>query len=78
MRWADKKIAFRDAAAQATFAHLNAIGSGSAALAPASVFRLELVRDPWQIKGHIFVASACPLLERTGELLPSRRLARMR
>jgi phosphate:Na+ symporter len=31
-----------------------------------------------QINGHIVAASAYPLLERTGELLPSRRTARMR
>jgi Na+/phosphate symporter len=31
-----------------------------------------------QINGHIVAASAYPLLERTGELLPSRRVARKR
>lgn len=75
---ADEKIAFRDAESQAALAHLNAIGSGSAALARASAFRLELMRDLKQINGHIVAASAYPLLERTGELLPSRRVARKR
>ncbi|WP_296707701.1 Na/Pi cotransporter family protein [Rhodoblastus sp.] len=75
---ADEKIAFRDAESQAALAHLNAIGSGSAALARASAFRLELMRDLKQINGHIVAASAYPLLERTGELLPSRHLARKR
>jgi phosphate:Na+ symporter len=74
----DEKIAFRDAESQAALAHLNAIGSGSAALARASAFRLELMRDLKQINGHIVAASAYPLLERTGELLPSRRVARKR
>jgi phosphate:Na+ symporter len=74
----DEKIAFRDAETQAALAHLNAIGSGSAALARASAFRLELMRDLKQINGHIVAASAYPLLERTGELLPSRRVARKR
>jgi phosphate:Na+ symporter len=75
---ADEKVAFRDAESQAALAHLNAIGSGSAALARASAFRLELMRDLKQINGHIVAASAYPLLERTGELLPSRRAVRKR
>lgn len=75
---ADEKVAFRDAESQAALAHLNAIGSGSAAHARASAFRLELMRDLKQINGHIVAASAYPLLERTGELLPSRRVARKR
>jgi phosphate:Na+ symporter len=74
----DEKIAFRDAESQAALAHLDAIGSGSAALVRASAFRLELMRDLKQINGHIVAASAYPLLERTGDLLPSRRVARKR
>jgi phosphate:Na+ symporter len=36
------------------------------------------MRDLKQINGHIVAASAYPLLERTGDLLPSRRVARKR
>jgi len=75
---ADEKVAFRDAESQAALAHLNAIGSSSALAAKASALRLELMRDLKQVNSHIVAASAYPLLERTGELLPSRRLDRGR
>jgi phosphate:Na+ symporter len=75
---ADEKVAFRDAESQAALSHLNAIGSESAFVAQASALRLELMRDLKQVNSHIVAASAYPLLERTGELLPSRRLDRGR
>lgn len=73
----DEKVAFREVESQAAAAHLNAIGSGSAFDARDSAFRLQLIRDLKQINGHIVAASAYPLLERTGELLPNRRAATM-
>jgi phosphate:Na+ symporter len=72
---ADEKQVFRDAEAKAALDHLSVIGAGSAAEARASALRLELIRDLKQINGHIVAASAYPLLERSGELLPSRRIA---
>lgn len=72
---ADEKIAFRDAEAKAALDHLGVIGSGSAAEAQTSAFQLELIRDLKQINSHIVAASAYPLLERAGELLPSRTVA---
>ncbi len=69
----DEKIAFRDAEAQAARAHFASIGSAQTAEAQENALRLDLMRDLKAINGHIVAASAYPVLERTGELLPSRR-----
>ena len=68
----DEKIAFRDAESQAALAHFSAAGAPPSLETQASALRLDLMRDLKQINGHIVAASAYPLLERKGELLPSR------
>jgi len=41
---------------------------------PTSALRLDLVRSLKQVNGHI-IAAAYPILDRRGELLPTRRAA---
>ncbi|WP_298355588.1 Na/Pi cotransporter family protein [Rhodoblastus sp.] len=72
----DEKVVFRDAEAKAALDHLNAVGTGNGGAARNSVFRLALIRDLKQVNSHVVAAAAYPLLEKAGELLPSRRVAR--
>ncbi|MCS0502681.1 Na/Pi cotransporter family protein [Ancylobacter mangrovi] len=69
---ADEKVAFRDAEARATRAHFDRLRSGVLATAQASALQLDLLRDLKLINSHIVAAAAYPVLERSGELLPSR------
>ena len=71
----DEKIVFRDAELQAARAHFESMASAPPIEAQASALRLDLLRDLKLINSHIVAASAYPVLERTGELLPSRRAA---
>ena len=73
----DEKIIFRDAESQAARAHFETLAAASPIEAQASALRLDLLRDLKLINSHIVAASAYPVLERTGELLPSRRAANM-
>ncbi len=68
----DEKVAFRDAESQAALAHFSVAGASPSPETQASALRLDLMRDLKQINGHIVAASAYPLLEKKGELLPSR------
>jgi phosphate:Na+ symporter len=68
----DEKIAFRDAESQAALAHFAVAGAPPTPETQASALRLDLMRDLKLINGHIVAASAYPLLERQGELLPNR------
>jgi phosphate:Na+ symporter len=69
---AEEKTAFRDAEAVATRAHFERMRSGRIDTAETSALHLDLLRDMKVINGHIVAAAAYPVLERTGELLPSR------
>lgn len=72
----DEKIAFRDAEAQAAQEEVAALTAAAAPnAAPRRALRLELLRDLKQINSHIVAAAAYPLLEREGELAPSRMMA---
>jgi phosphate:Na+ symporter len=71
---AEEKVAFRDAEAAATMTHLERLRSGRVESAETSSLHLDLLRDMKQINSHIIAAAAYPVLERTGELLPSRLL----
>ena len=73
---ADEKIAFRDAEAAATSAHVERLRSGRLDSAETSALHLDLLRDMKQINSHLVAAAAYPVLERAGELLPSRLAAR--
>lgn len=69
---ADEKVAFREAEAQATTAHFERLRSGRLDTAQTSSIHLDILRDIKLINSQIVAAAAYPVLERTGELLPSR------
>ena len=69
---ADEKVAFREAESQATLAHFEQLRNGQLGGVQASALHLDLLRDMKLINSHIIAAAAYPVLEREGELLPSR------
>lgn len=69
---ADEKIAFRDAESRATLQHFERLRDSELPTAQASALHLDLLRDMKLINSHIVAAAAYPILERSGELLPSR------
>ena len=71
---AEEKEAFRQLEAEATrdyLERLRAPGGGN----PGTALALDLLRDIKQINSHLVAASAYPVLERLGALLPSRVVA---
>jgi phosphate:Na+ symporter len=66
-----EKEVFRDLEAQATEAHFARIRSGRVESVETSALHLDVLRDLKRINAHI-AAAAYPVLERLGELLPSR------
>jgi len=72
---ADEKVAFREAELQATVAHFETLRGGRLDDAQRSALRLDLLRDMKLINGQIVASAAYPILDRSGELLPSRRAA---
>ncbi|MET1047566.1 MAG: Na/Pi cotransporter family protein [Hyphomicrobium sp.] len=71
-RLADEKVAFRDAEARATLAHVQKMRSGRLETLQATALHLDLLRDMKLLNSHIVAAAAYPVLERSGALLPSR------
>jgi len=69
---AQEKVTFREAEAKATESHLGRIRSGRMESIRTSSLHLDLLRDMKLVNSHIVAAAAYPVLERTGELLPSR------
>ncbi|MGO1073969.1 Na/Pi cotransporter family protein [Inquilinus sp. CA228] len=68
----DEKVAFRDLEAAATQSHFERLRAGRRDTAETSALHLDLLRDMKRVNGHIVAAAAYPVLERSGELLPSR------
>jgi phosphate:Na+ symporter len=68
----DEKVAFRDLEAAATQSHFMRLRTGRRDTAETSALHLDLLRDMKRVNGHIVAAAAYPVLERSGELLPSR------
>jgi phosphate:Na+ symporter len=62
---------FRDLEARATEAHFARIRAGRVESRETSALHLDVLRDVKRINGHL-IAAADPVLDRTGELLPSR------
>jgi len=62
---------FRDLEARATEAHFARIRAGRVESRETSALHLDVLRDLKRINGHL-TAAADPVLDRTGELLPSR------
>jgi phosphate:Na+ symporter len=75
---AEEKGVFRDLEATATRRHLERLRSVQPRAAGASTLHLDVLRDIKQINSHIVAAAAYPVLERLGELLPSRVISRQR
>ncbi|MBS7543957.1 Na/Pi cotransporter family protein [Ancylobacter oerskovii] len=68
----DEKMAFRDAESRATLQHFEGLRDSELPTAQASALYLDLLRDMKLINSHLVAAAAYPILERSGELLPSR------
>jgi phosphate:Na+ symporter len=71
----DEKVYFREAMSRASTAHFEAMRARRFDEAPANALHLDLLRELKSINGLLVASSAYPVLERTGELLPSRRAA---
>ena len=71
---AEEKAVFREVEGEATRSHLARLRSGQPDSVGASALHLDLFRDIKQINSHVVAAAAYPVLERHGELLPSRVL----
>jgi phosphate:Na+ symporter len=69
---ADEKVVFRQAETQATMVHMETMRAGPLEVVRASALHLDLLRDMKLVNSHIVAAAAYPVLEREGELLPSR------
>ena len=68
----DEKVAFRDTEAKATASHFDRLRHGQIDDIQTSALQLDLLRDMKLVNSHIVAAAAYPMLERGGELLPSR------
>ena len=66
-----EKEVFRDLEARATEAHFARIRAGRVESVETSALHLDILRDLKRINAHI-AAAAYPVLEKLGELLPSR------
>ena len=70
-RLLSEKEVFRDLEARATEAHFARIRAGRVESVETSALHLDVLRDLKRINAHI-AAAAYPVLEKLGELLPSR------
>jgi phosphate:Na+ symporter len=69
---AAEKEAFRDMESEATAAHLERLRSGGPKAGEVSSLYLDILRDLKRVNSHLVTASAYPVLEGSGDLLPSR------
>ena len=69
---AEEKLVFRTAEREAVASHLAQMRSASTAGGMRSAIDLDLLRDMKLINSQIVAAAAYPVLDRTGELLPTR------
>ena len=67
-----EKEVFRDMEARATAAHFDRLRAGRIDTAETSALHLDILRDLTRVNAHLVAAAAYPVLEGTGELLPSR------
>jgi phosphate:Na+ symporter len=72
---AEEKVAFRKAEHDATTEHFQRLRTGRLDVAQSSSLQLDLLRDLKMINSYVVAAAAYPVLDRTGELLPSRLAA---
>jgi phosphate:Na+ symporter len=69
---AAEKEVFRNMDATATEAHFERLRAGRIDTAETSALHLDALRDLKSVNTHLVAAAAYPVLERSGELLPSR------
>ncbi|MFG1422249.1 Na/Pi cotransporter family protein [Roseixanthobacter liquoris] len=69
---AEEKSVFRNAEAEGTKSHLERMRDGQTDSIETSSLHLDLLSDMKQINSHIVAAAAYPVLEQSGDLLPSR------
>ncbi len=69
---ADEKRAFRELESEATRTYLDDLRLGRAASAEIGAWTLDVLRELKRINASLVAASAYPILERQGGLLPSR------
>jgi phosphate:Na+ symporter len=69
---AAEKEAFRDLETAATRAHFERLREGRIDTAETSALHLDVIRDLKRINSHLVAGAAYPVLEREGELLPTR------
>ncbi len=69
---AEEKLAFRRAEERATTTHFSFMRDGITAASQSSALHLDLIRDMKLVNSHIVAAAAYPVLDRAGELLPTR------
>jgi len=69
---AEEKLVFRTAEREAVASHLAQMRSAGTAGGMRSAIDLDLLRDMKLINSQIVAAAAYPVLDRTGELLPTR------
>lgn len=69
---AAEKEVFRNLESAATTAHFERLRSGRLESVETSALHLDALRDLKNVNTHIVAAAAYPVLESTGELLPSR------
>jgi phosphate:Na+ symporter len=69
---AEEKVAFRRAEQAATTSHFAHMRDGFSAASQSSALHLDLIRDMKLVNSHIVAAAAYPVLDRVGELLPTR------
>lgn len=67
-----EKDAFRAAETQAVAAHFDRLRSGNVSTAETSSLHLDALRDLKRVNSHLVEAAAYPILEPSGDLLPSR------
>ncbi|EGY00999.1 Na/Pi-cotransporter II-related protein [Nitrospirillum viridazoti Y2] len=69
---AGEKEAFRRRENEATTAHFARLSAGRVDSTETSALHLDLLRDLKRVNTHLVEAAAYPVLERSGDLLPSR------
>jgi phosphate:Na+ symporter len=72
---AEEKVAFRRAEREAVATHFDVMRADRAAHGMQSAIHLDLLRDMKLINSLIVAAAAYPVLDRAGELLPTRLAA---
>jgi phosphate:Na+ symporter len=67
-----EKEMFRKLETVATQSHFTRLRQGRVDTVETSALHLDVVRDLKRINSHIIAGAAYPVLEREGELLPTR------